>query len=355
MQAKLIRLFVICSIFSSTYAFTQIAKHGTVVEKQLTSTILKDNRIDLNPQRNIKVYLPPNYNNSEKAYPVVYYLHSIFETPEKALENNLIELIEKGISNEVVPEFIFVIADYSSPTVGSLYENSSTSGRWLDFTIEELVPFIDNHFRTLQNKNSRAIAGDFMGGRGALKLAMVYPDVFSLVYALHPVATGTGYLPINSISIDWRKIHQAKSFDELEGQIRTQIFLAICQAFLPNPNRPPFYCDFLMDIEEETLELNPINVRREQAEFHLDETLDEFAENLRNLRAIAFDWGRFDPTQAHVISNRRFSKKLADLGITHEGEEYTGKPWDENWKENGRFYNRLLPFLARNLVFEDIQ
>ena len=68
------------------------------------------------------------------------------------------------------------------------------------------------------------------------------------------------------------------------------------------------------------------------------------------MRGLAFDWGRFDTTQAHVTSNRMFSRKLEDLGIEHEAEEYRGDPWNRTWTEDGRFAERVLPFLGRHLA-----
>jgi hypothetical protein len=44
------------------------------------------------------------------------------------------------------------------------------------------------------------------------------------------------------------------------------------------------------------------------------------------MRGLALDWGRFDPTQAHVVSNRQFSRLLEDLAVEHEAEEYHCKP-----------------------------
>ncbi|QIP14539.1 esterase family protein [Spirosoma aureum] len=328
-------------------------KHGTLSTEKLASTILRDNRIGLDTNRDIKVYLPPGYANSSKSYPVVYYCHSIFTNAEKLVgDGTIINLLERGFANGVVNEFIFVVADYSTPTTGSIYENSPVSGRWLDFTTDELVPFIDGRFRTLRHRDSRALAGDFMGGRGVLKLAMVRPDLFSVVYALHPVATGIGFLPWSSVDIDWKKIHRAKSFADLKGDGRAQIFVTVSQAYLPNMNRPPFYCDFFTELENGETKLNVENTRKSKRGFHLEETLDESVENLQTMRGIAIDWGRFDPNQDHVQSNRVFSRKLEDLGIEHEAEEYRGNPWNRNWTENGRFYARVLPFLARYLVFD---
>ena len=90
-----------------------------------------------------------------------------------------------------------------------------------------------------------------------------------------------------------------------------------------------------------------------EGEFLLDQTLNESEKNLRSMRGIAFDWGRFDETRAHVVSNRDFSRKLQDLGIEHEAEEYAGNPFDKNWTDNGRFFSRVLPFLERYLIFKE--
>lgn len=329
------------------------AKRGTLITKTLSSAILRDNRVGLNTERHIKIYLPPGYETSGKRYPVVYYLHNFFTNNEQLFaDGRIITLIERGFAAHVIPEFILVAADYSTATIGSLYENSPVSGRWLDFTTSELVPFIDSQFRTLPSRDSRAVVGDFFGGRGALKLAMTHPEIFSVVYALHPVATGMGNTPWISLGdIDFKKMYEAKSPAELNGTGRTEIFFAVCQGFLPNLSRPPLYCDFLYEPKNGVLELNSDNIQKAKTGFHLEETLNESAANLKTMRGIAFDWGRFDPNQDHVVANRNFSRRLKDLGVEHEAEEYNGGPSDKLWVDDGRFYSRVLPFLAKHLVF----
>jgi len=74
-------------------------------------------------------------------------------------------------------------------------------------------------------------------------------------------------------------------------------------------------------------------------------------ENLRKLRAVAFDWARYDPGYSHVHSVREFSIKLDELGIDHQAEEYRGDPWSKNFTDDGRFYHRLLPFFGQHLQF----
>ncbi len=343
-----------CLIFLCIHTTSaQYKIKGSIIDDTIESRILVKNKIGLNTNRNIKIYLPPGYLSSKNKYPVVYYFHSLFENPNQVVSDHKTpEIIDKNIIENKSKKFILVVPDFTSPTIGSLFENSSTSGFWLDFITEELVPFIDNKYRTISDKNSRAIIGHFMGGRGALKVAMAYPEIFNIVYALHPVATGSGYLPRISLGVDWDKVLGARSYEEVGDDIRTKIFTSVCQAFLPNPNRSPLFCDFLFEKDENNvLQLHPKNIRKEQREFHLDERLDEYADNLRNLTAIAFDWARFDQTQAHVISNRRFSKKLMDLGVDHKGEEFVGDPWNKYWGDEGRLATRVLPFLNKHLSF----
>lgn len=347
----------VCKVFAQAKAKRNLTvpretNGGVLVTDRLVSTVLRDTRTGLDSNRNIKIYLPPSYAKSAKTYPVVYYCHSVFQSPEKMFaDGNLVKLLERAFANGVVQEFILVAGDYTSPSTGSLYENSTATGRWLDHTIQELVPFIDSRFRTIRRAESRALAGDMMGGRGALLLAMRNPETFSTVYAMNPVGTGRGLLPVQSYP-NWQKIFQAKSFADLEGDHISQIFITMSQAFLPNPNRPPFYCDFIMEMKDGTPTFNGDNARKQIEGFSLDYKLDEYGDNLKKLRGIAFDWSRYDPIQDHVSGNHALTRKLESFGIEHEAEEYRGVYWVENWAEDGRFYGRVLPFFQQHLLFE---
>lgn len=354
MRLKLHFLFFVTALMV-TNASSQESKRGTIITKYLLSNILRGTITGLDSNRIVKVYLPPSYITSSRSYPVVYYFHSAFLSAEKTLENGtLLSLMESGFRNHVVQEFILVVGDYSSPTTGSLYENSTSTGRWLDFTANELVPFIDTSFRTLKNHNSRALVGEMMGGRGAFMLGMKYPGTFGMVYAMNPVGTATGILPVQSYP-NWKRIHQAKSFTDLDDDHISQLFVTMSQAFVPNPNRPPFYCDFLMEMKNNEPTFNPENAQKHIAAFLLIHQLDIYADNLRRLKGIGFDWARYDPIQDHVVGSVAFSRMLETYGIEHEAEEYRGVYWEENWKANGRFYARVLPFLNRYLVFDSLK
>jgi S-formylglutathione hydrolase FrmB len=325
----------------------------SIVDEVFVSTVLQQNFIGLDPERRMKVFLPPGYAKSTRRYPAVYFLHNAWWSPRQMVEDGRMQrLLERGFASGVSRGFILVVADYTGPTTGSLYENSPVSGRWLDYTVDEVVPLIDRKYRTIARRESRAVVGDFFGGRGALKLAMTKADVFSVAYAMHPVATGTGDIPWMSLEIDWSRMYAAKTYAELAGAGRSQIFWAIHQAFAPNVSRPPCFCNFYVEMNDGKPQYNPERAHAMQKEFLLDGTLAESAANLRSMRGLAFDWGRFDTTQAHVTSNRQFSRMLEDLGVEHEAEEYRGGPFDRTFTDDGRFATRVLPFLEKHLAAE---
>ncbi|HEY4299933.1 MAG TPA: alpha/beta hydrolase-fold protein [Candidatus Didemnitutus sp.] len=352
---KLIR-HLVASVFALALAALLPAAgeppHGSLANLVIDSSVLRVSVLKVDPQRHVIVYLPPGYADSGLRYPVVYYFHTFNTNPTRFFSDSRVQRqFDRAIDDGLTRPVIVVVADYSLPAAAGFYENSPVTGRWLDFTTQELVPAIDAHFRTLPQRASRALTGDGIGGYGALKFAMLYPDLFSVVYALHPVGTGTGVVPMVSRP-DWPKIHRARTIHDLEGDPFSGIFVAMAQAFLPDPDRPPFYCDFLMEMDHGELKVNVANMRKLQDRFLLDHLVLDHVDALRRMRGIKFDWGRYDSNPDHVYSNQAFTRKLDDLGIEHFAEEYRGNGWDHNWIDEGRVYCEMMPFLNRHLSFE---
>ena len=140
---------------------------------------LADNLVDEPVERTIYVYLPPSYGSSGKRYPVVYYLPGYGDSAVMGfhLPGDMDSLIESGR----VREMIIVIASGNSKMGGSFYVNSPVTGNWEDYIVEDVVSYVDSHFRTLPQAESRGITGHSMGGFGALNIAMHHPDVFSAI------------------------------------------------------------------------------------------------------------------------------------------------------------------------------
>jgi len=217
--------------------------------------------------------------------------------------------------------------------------------------VGELVPWTDRQFRTLASRDSRGLAGDRMGGHGAIAFGMRHPDVFGAVYALHPVGTGLGLQTMSSRP-NWDLLQSAKSLDDLKADPFSQLFTAIYQAHLPNPAKPPLYADLPARKVDGKLVIDAALTEKLQDGFLLDRAVGRYADNLKTLRGFKFDWTRGDPNPDHVVSNQAFSRLLTEYGVPHEAEEYVGGWGDRTWGETGRVRSDLLPFFAKTLVFE---
>lgn len=343
-----IRFLLLTALFASPASLA-----GSQVETQyLDSVVLRENRVGLDTHRSLKVYLPPGYAAGKQRYPVIYMLHGLNWSNERMFAPGTAAqpTFDRAIASGVIKPFIAVAPDYSTSGPGTFFVNSTTAGRFEDFTVQEVIPFIDARYRTLPDPGSRAIMGEHMGAFGALWYAFRHPDVWGTVYAQHPVGTGGGLVPMWSRP-DWQKVKTARSFADLGGDPYTPVFVAMSQTFLPNPDRPPFYCDFIVNLDDDPVTLNVANSRLLKSRFLLEQAVIDNLDKLGKLRGIKFDWGRYDPNQDHVYANQAFTRKLDDLGIEHEAEEYRGLPWDKYWIDDGRVIQEVLPFFARHLDF----
>ncbi len=323
-----------------------------VRDLQIVSRQFDGNKIGISPQRRVSVYLPDGYTTSNRRYPVIYFLHNVFEN-ERALyaEHDAQGLFDRAIKAGIIPPVIVVSADFSTPLGGSIYANSPVTGQWRDFMVKDLVPWTDANFRTLATRDARGLAGDRMGGHGAIAFGMRHPDVFGAVYALHPVGTGLGLQTMSSRP-NFDLLQNAKSLDDLKADPFSQLFTAIYQAHLPNPGKPPLYADLPARKVDGRLVTDMALTAKLQDGFLLDRSVGRYADNLKTLRGFKFDWGRNDPNIDHVVSNQAFSRLLVEYGVPHEAEEYVGGWGDRTWGETGRVYTDLLPFFAKTLVFQ---
>jgi hypothetical protein len=339
-----------CAVLAASIGARAGAAPGRVVDLAMESAALAGNLLGVATHRALKVYLPPGYERGARRYPVVYYFHNSGWSPRQLFEENRLDgFFDRAIGNGVLAEVIVVAPDLTTPTGFNFFSNEPTSGRWLDHIVDEVVPLIDARFRTLARPASRALVGDFFGGYAALKLALLRTPSFGAVYALHPVGTGAGLIP-GVMRPDWRRMNLARSWDDLAGDGFSMVFTAMAQAYLPNPGRPPFYCDFPVDLAGDALVVNEVRVRKLKEAFLLASHVPAAATSLKRLRGIALDWGRYDTTTDHVVSNAAFSRLLDEYGVTHIAEEYSGNQWDRLWVPGGRIEADLIPFIARHVA-----
>ena len=121
------------------------------------------------------VALPPGYDAGDSRYPLLYYLHGLFEHDRSWSEHSGQQTWEGLMSQGKIGKFIVVM-----PEGGKSFYVNSYDGRerYEDFFIQELVPAIDHKYRTIAKRETRGISGVSMGGYGALHLGMLHPDVF---------------------------------------------------------------------------------------------------------------------------------------------------------------------------------
>lgn len=324
-----------------------------VVVRHLRSDSLSHSVAGTDPVREFAVYLPAGYDESSaQRYPVIYFLPNPFENSYRFDfdHRDFQGLLDRAIADGVIKKFILVAVDMNTPLGSSWYVNSPVTGDWEDFMVKELVPYIDANFRTMSNRDSRGIAGIFIGGYGAIRFGMKHPEVFGTVYAMHPVGTATG-VSISMMIPRWDILTNAKSMDDVKQDGRTFIFTTMFQAHLPNLTKPPLFVDLPAREANGRLLIDAALMDRFRNHFYLETMIPQYADNLKSLRGFKFDWTRNDGNYDHVFANQAFTRKLNEFGVAHNAEEYTG-PFDEsNWGDDGRIYTEVLPFFRVHMVF----
>jgi enterochelin esterase-like enzyme len=296
------------------------------------------------------VYLPPGYDQSKQRYPVIYYLHGFMGTD--SITPNMKNILDLAISKQKIRPYLLVIADAYTSYAGSFYSNSTLVGNWSDFEAKELVAYMDKNFRTIPTRYARGIGGHSMGGYGALKIAMLYPDVFSCVYAMSPglLAFVKEFGP-NSDS--YKQLTAIKTKDELDKTYYPRVIAAVARAWSPDVNKPPFYIDLPFNYINDSLVVDTVVYEKWRANMPLY-MIDKYAANLKKLKAIKLDWGRNDAPRFPVQCGM-FSQELENHGIEHYAEEYIGTHTNKIWTTDGRVLDDLLPFFNDYLQFDEQQ
>jgi len=246
-----------------------------------------------------------------------------FDPFGEAMDRRLDRLIGTG----EMPPTIVVMPDCFTRYGGSQYINSSAVGRYEDYVVEELVPFVDAQLRTIADRDHRAVTGKSSGGYGAMRLAMRHPDVF-------------GALGSHSGDCYWEHCFQPdipKVFMQLEkhGGVRAFLLafdampkktndgtmvlmmLAMAACYSPNP-KSPYSFDLPMD--EKTGEIRGDVWARWLTEDPI-RMAPRHADALRSMRAVFLDAGLKDEWHLH-LGARIMCSRLDALGVAYVHEEF---------------------------------
>jgi enterochelin esterase-like enzyme len=346
--------FALCLALLTTVAcmFIPIAsgqtKQGTVERIKVHGKSLEGNLDGDSPDRDVSVYLPPSYKTEKgRRYPVVYMLHGFTDDDAKWFGMvkhwiNFPEVINKALADGKTREMIVVMPNAFTRFKGSMYSSSVTIGDWETFITKELVGHIDSKYRTLAQRESRALAGHSMGGYGTMRLGMKYPDAFSSIYALSPCCMDVGRA--NPAMNEMMKKVEALKTDE---EVKSQSFfvlatLASAAAWSPNPKNPPFYIDLPFRDGAPVPEVQT----RQSANATLV-MIHQYILNLKRLKFIGMDAGTKDGGIS--AATKELDKVLTDYGVWHFYESYDG---DHLNRIAERLQTKTLPFFSEHLSFE---
>jgi len=354
-------LLLILSVFTGTLpAETQAnsasAPKGSLERIKVHGASLEGNLEGDSPDRDVVVYLPPSYAHSPgRRYPVVYFLHGYSVGVEAYVKLlNLPDMADRAIAAGA-REMILVLPDAFTVYSGSMFSNSPTTGDWEGFLSRDLVDYMDSHYRTVADRDSRGLSGHSMGGYGTLRVGMKHPEAFSALYAMsscclvnNPAAPkpapkasrGRGDAPAPSPAKAQPPKAPAPAAKGRGAGGFGNVMFAEAAAWSPDPANPPQYFD--MPVKDG--EVQPLVAARWMANSPLI-MVTQYVYSLKRYRAIAMDVGDKDFLNG---MNADLDRELTRLGIPHSFEVYEG---DHGNRVAARFENDLLPFFSEQLKF----
>ena len=175
-----LRFLIILVVWFTTFTAGADAQQGRVLEGQTFHSDVLDRKWAYT------IYLPPGYESSERAYPVFYLLHGLGGDHTGWVRYGRADMTADSlIAAAAIPPVILVMPDGgrsfwldSDPVTGF--------GAVETALLQDLIPHVDEKYRTISTRRARMIAGLSMGGYGALRLAFRHPELFGAVAALSP-------------------------------------------------------------------------------------------------------------------------------------------------------------------------
>jgi Putative esterase len=313
----------------------------TVIESKL----LQGNPLGDSHVRPLWVYLPPGYDDDERVrYPTVYVLQGYTEfltqwanrTPYR---QPFLETADAVFASGEAPACVIVYVDAWTAYGGSQFVDSPGTGLYHSYLCDEVVPFVDRRYRTIADRESRAITGKSSGGFGAMITPMLRPDLFgalashsgdNLYEYWYPPEFARAVRFLRDYDHDigqwWKDFRSRIAFtNDADGTLLMMLGCAAC--FSPGPDGTP------------ELPFDPRTgaLRHEVWQRWLDwdpvRMAERYADPLRSLRAIWLDAGTQDELFLDVGAEA-FRAELGRIGVpddrvhfelfdaAHEGIEY---------------------------------
>jgi len=310
----------------------RIKIHGAALEGNLEGDAV---------DRDAIVVLPPAYTRDRsRRFPVVYALHGYSIGAEQWIQEIHVPQTIEGAFGKGTKEMIVVLPDSKTVHNGSMYSSSVTTGDFETYIARDVVAYVDAHYRTIADRNSRGLVGHSMGGYGATRIGMKHSEVFGSLYIMSPCclsARGAGGPPNPANDAALAAVTTVADSAKLPFGLRAQ--LASAAAWSPNPNNPPLYLDLPTGANQQTV------LARWAANAPLA-FIDQYVGNLRQYRAIAIDVGDMDNLKVDA-------GKLHDVLDAYKiGNTFEVYPGTHTSHVAVRFQEFVLPFFGKTLSFD---
>ena len=298
---------------------------GRLDELVIESEVLRGNPLGDPHERPIWVYVPPGYDDAPTSrYPTIYVIqgytgHVAMWANRNAFRQPFPETAD-AVFAAGAPPCIVVYVDAWTSYGGSQFVDSPGTGNYHSYLCDEVVAFVDARYRTIPDRDSRAIAGKSSGGYGAMITPMLRPDVFGAL------ATHAGdalyelcYVPEFAAVVRalrswdgnphawWADFQSRTAFTRPEDEVLLGIY-GVAACFSADPNGEP-----VLPFDPVTGVVDPVTWQR-WLDLDPVRMAPRYADALRSLRAIWIDAGTSD--EYHLdIGAQAFRAELAAAGV----------------------------------------
>ncbi|WP_378730067.1 alpha/beta hydrolase [Nocardia brasiliensis] len=331
---------------------------GRLDEHIFESALLRDNPLQDPHQRPLWVYVPPGYaEEGDQRYPSIYVIqgysgHVEMWRNRMPFRRPFPETADAVFAAGEAPPAIVVYVDAWTAYGGSQFVDSRGTGPYHSYLCDEIVPWVDAHYRTAADRDHRAIMGKSSGGFGAMITPMLRPDLFGAL------ATHAGdalyeycYIPefpdavrrLRAYDGDihrwWADFQQRVSFTKPEDEDLLVVY-GVAACFSPGEDgRPELPFDprtgvLKPDVWQRWLDWDPVRM------------VPAHAEAMRSMRAIWIDGGTRDEWYLD-IGAEAFHQALLDNGVQQDVinfELFDAKHGGIDYR-----YPMSLAWLAKNL------
>lgn len=327
---------------------------GEIRRFTIESQALQGNLLGDPATRELRVYLPAGYNEGRR-YPLLVDLVGFtgsgqVHTNWRPFTENVPERLDRLIGEGKMPPVVVAFPDCFTRLGGNQYVNSAAMGRYEDYLIDEVVPFIERQL-SCGGFGRRGVFGKSSGGYGAIVHGMRRPDVWSAL-ACHSgdMAFELCYLQdmpaaLNELAKHDRSIEKfMHAFEQTKKPKETEIsclnILAMAASYDPDTTQ---FLGIRLPVDLETCALIPERWANWLPHDPV-RMVDGCADNLRRLKAIYIDCGNDDQFHLHYGA-RRLHRALDRLGIAHAYEEFPDNHSDVDYR-----MDVSLPILAAALT-----